>query len=161
MIAIRSRRRKATARGRTAGGARERRALSALRALEAVKGVFGAAARASKLALLAVLAGSRLARARDVLRLHEALCFLRAYPDDEAVLGAAEHLLARFDRRPDLRRHRAALAGSGIAGTETRFRFYAHTASWLARRWGDHLRIDWTSFDRKEELERFLNLLAL
>lgn len=135
--------------------------LRALSSLERLKNVFGAEARAAKSALLANLATARFARPGDLARLHEALCFVRAYPDDAAILRDVERLLANFDRRPDLRRHRAALADSGIAGTETRFRFYAHTASWLARRWGDRLRVDWSRFDEKNSLEPLLNLFAL
>ena len=98
---------------------------------------------------------------REVERLHEALCFLRAYPDDAAVLARTEALLARFARRPDLKRHRAALDDSGIAGTKTRFPFFAGTARWLAARWGKHLRVDWRRFEKGAALERLLPLVSL
>src|SRR5262245_39695547 len=51
-------------------------------------------------------------------------------------------MLLAFRRRPDLRRHRAALAGSGIAGTDTPYRFFWPTARWLSVRWPGALRID-------------------
>lgn len=70
-----------------------------------------------------------------MLRLHEFLCFLRAYPDNQAVLDGAERMLAHFDRRADLRRNRAALADTGIAGTAIHYVFFWFTAQWLARRW--------------------------
>jgi hypothetical protein len=38
---------------------------------------------------------------------------------------------------------RARAADSGVAGTEIRYPFFAGTACWLARRYGDRLRIDW------------------
>ncbi len=118
-------------------------AAAALRALEGARTERGPAAAARRLEAMDVLAGARLATAKQVERLHEALCFLRAYPDDAAVLARAAALLARFARRPDLRRHRAALEDSGIAGTRTRFPFFAGTARWLAARWGDRLHVDW------------------
>ncbi len=113
-----------------------------LAALERCRLEFGAAAAATKLALLKQLARTRLARARDVRRLHEALCFTRAYPDNAAVLAQVEAMLARFAERADLRKFRAALADSGIAGTAIHFRFFAGQALWLAERWPAQLRLD-------------------
>jgi hypothetical protein len=136
-------------------------AREALRALEDARIRRGTEAAARRLIALGVLARARLATPRQVERLHEALCFLRAYPDDAAVLARVERLLERFARRPDLRRHRAALEDSGIAGTRTRFPFYAGTARWLAARWGEHLRVDWRGYDKGEVLERALPLVSL
>ena len=133
----------------------------ALRRLEETKDRYGPGCAAEKLALLGELAKGRLARAGEVRRLHEALCFLRAYPDDPAVLGRVERMLAGFDRRRDVRRHRRALADTGIAGTAIRFRFFQPTASWLARRFGNALTVDWASFEGKDRLEPLLPLLAL
>lgn len=105
------------------------------------------------------LARARLGSARDVSRLHETLLFLAAYPHDDGEHAAALVLLDRFARRADLRRSRAALADSGIAGTEIHFPFFWFTALWLARRWPAHLRVDWDSFEKKDELEPLLALL--
>src|SRR5262249_55383466 len=60
----------------------------------------------------------------------------------------------------DLRRHARRLADSGISGTETRFRFFAPTALWLARRWPERLTIDWPDFEHRARIETFLPLLA-
>ena len=133
----------------------------ALRVLEAARTERGPSAAARRLAALDVVLRARLATAREVERLHEALCFLRAYPDDASVLERTETLLARFARRPDLARHRAALEDSGIAGTKTRFPFFAGTARWLAARWGKHLRVDWRRFEKGAALERLLPLVTL
>jgi hypothetical protein len=96
--------------------------------LSRIKSAYGEGAAAAKLACLDRLERTVLPRARDVLALHEALCWLRAYPDDAALLERVERMLDRFERRRDLRRHRRALRDSGIAGTEIRFRFFAPTA---------------------------------
>jgi len=95
-----------------------------------------------------------------VLGLHDLLCFLRAFPDDADVLARATRMLAAFERRRDLRRHRDALADSGIAGTMTTFPFFAPTARWLARRWGEHLTVDWSDVAKPERLEPYLPVLA-
>jgi hypothetical protein len=113
-----------------------------LAALERRRLEFGAAAAEAKLASLKHLAHTRLGSARAVMRLHEVLCFIRAYPDNAAVLAQVQAMLVAFDRRTDLRAHRDALADSGIAGTATHYRFFAGQAQWLARRWPEQLRLD-------------------
>jgi len=134
--------------------------LGALRRLEREKLVYGEGGSDRKRALLGVLARRALPRAGDVRRLHEVLCFLRAYPDDAATLARVESMLASFARRPDLRRHRVRLEDSGIAGTDIPFRFFQPTASWLARRHPSHLVIDWDSFKKSDRLVRWLPFLT-
>jgi len=131
--------------------------------LEKLQRQFGGDAAAHKLALLDELAGARLQRPRAVLRLHEALCFLRAYPDGPDVLRKVEEMLEKFARRPDLRRHAAALENSGIAGTSILYPFYEETARWLVGRWPDRVTIEWEQIEDSsiEWLDSALNLLVL
>lgn len=136
------------------------RTAALLRRLEALRDAYGGDAASSKLAILEALRARRLSTSSQVLRLHERLCVLRAYPDDQQVLGQVEGMLAAFARRPDLRRHRASLADTGIAGTEIRFRFFARTAAWLVRRWPGRLFVDWIEFVDAERLVPFLPLLV-
>ncbi|HKQ58942.1 MAG TPA: hypothetical protein VJY35_13845, partial [Candidatus Eisenbacteria bacterium] len=133
----------------------------ALRALERVRAVFGPGAEARKIALLGPLERTSLATAGQVLRLHEALCFLRAYPDGPELLACVERLLAGFERRRDLARHRAALADTGIAGTVIEYRFYWPTARWLARRWERRLSVVWKDFEQQDRLADLLPVLVL
>ena len=132
-----------------------------LEELEALARRFGDGSVERKLELLGALANAPLQRADHVLRLHELLCFLRALPDDARVLQAVERALEDFHERSDLRRHRTALADSGIVGTDVRFTFYAPSARWLAEGWGDRLRIDWPAFEQRELLADRIYLLAL
>ena len=135
--------------------------LSLLRAIDRLKAVYGEDASALKRVLLRALDRQTLPRAADVLRLHEILCWLRAYPDDAAVLARVERMLRSFQRRADLRRHAAELADSGVAGAEIRFRFFQPTASDLSGRFPRQLRIDWKGFKNQDLLERLLPLLSL
>jgi hypothetical protein len=128
--------------------------------LEHLRLDFGPEAAAQKGALLAALERRALASAREVLRLHEALCFLCAYPDDATLLARVERMLARFERRRDLRRFRARLADTGIAGTSIRYPFFSATAQWLARRWPERLTIDWKTFEKAGDLEELLPLFG-
>ena len=135
-------------------------ARSFLERLERSRAEFGGVSERHKLALLEGLERRSLSRAAQVLRLHEALCFLRAYPDGARLLAAVERMLEAFPRRRDLGRHRAALADTGIAGTATEFRFFWPTADWLARRWGRRLTIVWKDFDQRGRLADLLPLLT-
>jgi len=95
-----------------------------LRALERLSPVYGVDASPRKRELLDGLARQAMPDADAVLRLHECLVFLRAYPDDAETSALVERLLSRFSRRTDLREHRDELADSGIAGTPIYYAFY-------------------------------------
>jgi hypothetical protein len=144
----------------SAGRAKPLSALPALRRLARVFTRYGDGAAHDKRALLDALERASLPRARDVRQLHDILCFLRAYPDDPAVLTQVEAMLAGFAERRDLQRHRVELEGSGIAGTALAFNFFAATARRLARRWPDRLSVEWASVPA-DKLARVLPLLAL
>lgn len=132
-----------------------------LAALEALRLTYGdAAAARQRRALLVRLSRTRLATPDEVLRLHEALVSLHAVPPDAATLRLVRGMLTRFAQRADLARHRDALAGSGLAGTDTPFRFFAETARRLALAHGAHLHYDWDAWDDPARLEELLPLLA-
>jgi hypothetical protein len=131
-----------------------------LRQLEATRLEYGPGQAATKLALLRQLARTRLANARQVLRLHEHLCFVRAYPDRRAVLAQVERMLAGFARRGELGRHRDELADSGVAGCDIRYRFFWPTARWLVAGWPSRLAIDWDEVDDPDKFAPLLPLLV-
>src|SRR5262245_30565505 len=120
------------------------RAGAAVRELEKRRDAFDPAATRRKLGLLAFLERGRLESFRDVVRLHECLCFLRAYPDDALVLKRVERMLNGFDRRTDLLRFSGKLLDTGIAGTPIYYSFYWPMARWLVERWPEQASVDWT-----------------
>src|SRR5476651_1289687 len=131
-----------------------------LSALERSKDRYGAGCAEAKLALLRRFERTELRSARAVWRLHEVLCFLRAYPDDARVLAQVERMLARFPGRADLRRAREALTDSGIAGTPIRYRFFWPTVRSLVRRWPDRIQIDRSECEVADKLASVLPLLV-
>ena len=135
------------------------RTMTLLQRIDELRNAYGGGAAGRKRELLRALDGHAFRSAAAVLRLHEFLCLLRAYPDDQGVLDAVEGMLSRFDRRLDLRRHRAALADTGIAGTAIHYVFFWFTARWIARRWPSRVAIDWKPFDTAADLERLLHLV--
>jgi hypothetical protein len=128
--------------------------------LERSKDRYGTGEAEAKLVLLRRLDRAQLPSARAVRRLHEVLCFLRAYPDDARVLALVEHMLQRFSGRADLRREREALTDSGIAGTPIRYRFFWSTLRWLTRRWPDRIEIDRSETEIADKLALALPLLV-
>jgi hypothetical protein len=103
--------------------------------LEKLRLVFTPAAATDKHRLLCLLVKTQLPSASAVRRLHEILCWIRAWPDDERVLIAADSGLRTFAARKDLHRFRRQLADSGIAGTAIHYHFFWPMARWLSSRW--------------------------
>jgi hypothetical protein len=97
---------------------------------------------------------------KALVRLHEAACFLRAYPQNASQLAGARRVLSGFHRRPDLKLRAEALANSGIAGTPIHYRFFWPMARWLANRYPKLLTIDWTEAEFEERLAAALPLLV-
>jgi hypothetical protein len=130
-----------------------------LEQLELLREAFGVRVVNEKLKLLASLEHKSVSRSSEVERLHEMLCFMRAWPDSPKLLVTVNRMLRNFDAREDLRRFAGKLANTGIAGSDIRFRFYFVTARWLAKHWADALCIDWEQFDAKDQLASQLQCL--
>lgn len=128
--------------------------------LEEKKSHFGDGCADRKFELLRQLESTRLPTAAAVQRLHEALCYLRAYPDSAALLTKVTDLLDHFDERDDLLRFRKQLQDSGIAGTTIRYSFFRNTAHWLSRRFPGALEVVWKGYEKEELLTNRLALFA-
>jgi hypothetical protein len=98
--------------------------------------------------------------ATKLIRLHEAACLRRAYPESASELAEARRSLSGFHLRPWLKRHAEALADSGIAGTPIRYRFFWPTARWLANRYPKLLTIDWAEGEFEDRLRAALPRLV-
>ena len=68
--------------------------MARLRELVGIKASYGGEAGTAKARCLSVLERAILPHARQVLALHEALCWLRAYPDDAALLSRLQTEIA-------------------------------------------------------------------
>lgn len=130
-----------------------------LKRLEALRLAYGEPAAARKLALLGQLRQRRFKTAASLVRYHEALCWLVAYPDDAKLLAAARAELTRFAQRADLAQFRSELFNSGIAGTVTYCNFFWMMSHWLAREFPDRLKLDWVGTDFETRLRSALPLL--
>lgn len=129
------------------------RSSALLDSLTRLQFAYGADPGRDKLQLLRDLDNVRLRTAGEVGRLHEILCFMRAYPDNRRILGQVSVMLEGFAERKDLDRHRRKLSDTGIAGTRIHYRFHWKTARWLQDHWPNALSIDWSGFEDPAALE--------
>jgi hypothetical protein len=110
----------------------------------------GAAARAEK--LIAAAGKVKYRDARSLIRFHDALLFLRAFPQGPGVVGLCDQLLSTIHQRVgELRATGADMSAfddesvSGIAGIEIIDTFPYEIATWLARAYPRHVEISWDS----------------
>ena len=125
---------------------------------------------ARSLKILAQLEKRRFMDAASLIRFHEILLFMRAYPQSARVLRRVENILNAFSRRVSL----LADAGgdlapleyvevSGIVGTIVEDTFSYQITRWLVRRYSSRLSINWELHEDEYRLAatwpRFLPLL--
>lgn len=139
--------------------------------LDESKRLYGASESARTLELLAALDERRFTDADSLIRFHEILLFLCAYPQSRAVLARAGKILAAFPKRIELLKGDADAdlspfeepEVSGIAGTSMTSTFSYYIARWLARRHTAEVSIDWEDYEEAARLgaswPRFLPLL--
>lgn len=119
---------------------------------------------------LTSLSQQKFSDAESLVRFHELLLFIRAYPASAGVLRQAENLLASFaDRVAALRESGADLSPlespevSGIAGTSVTDTFTYPIVSWLVRQQQGRVALDWDWFEDENRLAetwpRFMPLL--
>ncbi len=130
--------------------------------LTAIVARFAAEDSTEKLDLLDQLEGLPIRSPATLAKLHEALCFLRAYPDGPQVQERVERALTAFPARVARlgASARARLDDSGIAGTTLDYPFGFPMARWLASRFSADVEIAWRRFGDTERLEELLPLLV-
>ena len=137
--------------------------------LEKLKRRFGVAPRQLEQTLHAV-DGCEIDEAESLIRFHETLLFLRAYPPSARVLNQVEKILKSFGQRvSQLREAGADLAPldevevSGIAGTIVTSNFSHQIVRWLVANYPSQVSIDWDWFEEDDRfgaaMPRFLPLL--
>jgi hypothetical protein len=131
---------------------------------------FGRAEAASLLKLLARARAARLDDVASLIRFHEVLLVLRAFPPSAGVLRSSEQLLANVWKRVARLRKMGAemddfdpLEVSGIAGTVMQDALGFDLARWLVARLPGKIEIAWDDFDDERAMgavwPRFIPLL--
>lgn len=126
--------------------AEELNASKAIRRLIDIRNRYNASLSAEKLHLLQQIAGGKFESARELRRLHSALCFIRAFPDSTQHYRLAHAALATMEKRVRelTRAERSKLRDTGIAGTSLHYQFSYEVACWLQRRAPANVSIDWS-----------------
>ena len=138
--------------------------------LEAIRYRFSQGEPWRVLKLLSALDTVRFPDSSSLIRFHEALMFLRAFPHSPSVLRKTESLLNNFWKKVDALRKSGAdmdafepIEVSGIAGTQMEDTVSFDLARWLVRRLPSKVEIAWDHYDPGRELgttgPRFLPLL--
>lgn len=128
--------------------------VSLLNGLEACKGKFGLDAAREVLALLKRVERIRFRDPEELIQLHEAVLFLRAYPQSAQVLRHADQILFSFGQRlRGLPREDFEYSEiSGIAGTGLSTNFSYPFAKSLAARHAGCVSIDWEQYGHADRL---------
>jgi hypothetical protein len=138
--------------------------------LDESKRRFDAQGRAQVFKLLAEVERRRFTDAVRLIRFHEILLFMRAYPQSARVLRRVEKILSSFARRVGMLSETGADTTeleygevSGIAGTFVEDTFSYHITRWLTRRYPSAVSINWELHEDEYRLAatwpRFLPLL--
>ena len=111
------------------------------------------------LKILTSLGAARFPDARSLIRFHESLLFLRAFPQASSVVRKTEKLLNSFHERVEALRKTGAdmrdfdqMEASGIAGSHMEDTLSFDVASWLTRRIPGKVEIAWDHYDPGREL---------
>ncbi len=142
---------------------RNGRLASYLSKLEAVKVCYGRGCAAEVEKLLDSFKGSRFDGVESLIRFHDALLFLRAFPQSRRVLRLTEGLLAGIEQQVARLRDSGAdmqlfdpEQASGIAGTIITDTFTYEVARWLARRYPKQLRVEWEIEEQARQMSTSL-----
>lgn len=138
--------------------------------LDDLKNRFGAGRPTALESVLSRLAQQRFKNAEALIRFHELLLFVRAYPQSAKLKQVAETLLKSFAKRVEALRDEGADLTllespevSGIAGTSVSDTFTYPIVRWLARQQPARLALDWEWFEDENRLSetwpRFMPLL--
>jgi hypothetical protein len=116
--------------------------------------------------LLKQLSRKKIKDTDSLVRYHEILLFLRAYPQNSAIVRAVDDELCRFAGRISVLDDSSPLQHpevSGIAGTTVTDTFSFYIVRWLLQRHATQVAIDWEWFEDENRLAetwpRFIPLL--
>lgn len=124
--------------------------------LESAKSQFGRGAAAQVENILQQISRDEFRDAKLLIRFHEALLFLRAFPQSAALVPKIEKLLGGFHERVEKIRALGAdmsvfddFDTSGIAGTTMQDALNFEAARWLTRRIPRNVEIAWEDYDEE------------
>lgn len=137
---------------------RRRSARPTINRLYDVRNRFGRQFAVEKRMLLITLPSQAIRTAADTKKLHDALCFIRAFPDSLEIRALASAALENLGSRiAELgKQQQENLADTGITTSDIHYSFSFEVAIWLARRYPGSTEIDWPEFADTGRLDELL-----
>jgi hypothetical protein len=143
---------------------------SQLAELEACRYSFASGVASRVVKLLARLDATRFADPRSLIRFHEALLFLRAFPQSPPVVRATDRILKNIHKKVEALRKAGAdmddfdtFEVGGVAGTQMEDTLSFDVARWLVKRMPGEVEIAWDNYEPGRELvntcPRFIPLI--
>ena len=115
-----------------------------------------------------LLASREISSPSQILKYHESLCFIQAYPGNAKLRQLADSELARFHERIDRFRQIYSydderIEDYGLVDTFIRYQYNYIMANWLVKKYGNDIEIDWEYYadNEKDPLSGLLNIFAL
>ncbi len=131
--------------------------------LESLINLFGKEAAERKKTILSELSQTHELPLKVLSRLNDMLCFMKAYPDNPAVLRSVCSLASSLREKcaaHNLEGETPALENEGFPGAINRNEYSLPWIAKLARRWPSCFEIDWEEFEWEGQ-NRLLNALGL
>jgi hypothetical protein len=130
--------------------------------LSDIKGSFGGDFAEQKAEVLNRVTNSKIGKAASLLDYHEALCYLRAYPDSSKILELVESELEGFFQRVESlpKSERARLSETGIVGSELSHPYGYFMTKWLLKEYPGCMDLDWDSYEQLEQ-DHILDLMPV
>lgn len=145
-------------------------AIRLLEQLDELKHTFGPAGARRLLRLIKTIGKLTLDDPQSLIKFHETLLFIRAYPHNAAIVRACETQLLTFSKRiSNAISHNVDLSElehpevSGFAGMSVSDTFSYYIVRWLLRKYPTQIKFDWEWFEDENRLgetwPRFMPLL--
>ncbi len=144
-----------------------KRAIDLIKLVNSLKFSFSAGDSQMKADIINILASRKLLNPSHILKYHEALCFMQAYPDNPEIKDLADRELAGFADRVAYFREiygedDERIEDAGLVDTVIRYPYNYIMARWLVDKYGDDIDIDWEYYaeNERDPLSGLLNLFA-
>jgi len=139
-----------------------------IKLLNSLKFSFSAENKRLKKEIIKSLESREILNPSLILKYHEALCFLQAYPDNPEIKRLADSELAGFTDRVEYYKEfygddDEGIEDEGLVDTVIRYPYNYIMSRWLVERYGNDIDIDWEYYaeNERDPLSGMLNIFAL
>jgi len=136
--------------------------------LASLKFAFSPKEASAKAEIIKILSSRDILNPKLILKYHEALCFLQAYPDNPEIKRLADSELAGFADRVGYYKgyygdDDEGIEDEGLVDTVIRYPYNFIMSRWLVERYGNDIDIDWEYYaeNERDPLSGMLNIFAL